>query len=65
MTIGDSLWWSFVTASTVVLILIGIGFVGMLTGTIATYFLQFKKVAKIDSKSKAIIDISYLWIGLL
>ncbi|WP_255763958.1 potassium channel family protein [Jeotgalibaca sp. MA1X17-3] len=56
-TFGDSLWWSFVTATTVgygditpesvsgrliavILMIVGIGFVGMLTGTIATYFLN-------------------------
>lgn len=62
-TLADSLWWSFVTATTVgygdispatnsgriiaaMLMLVGIGFVGMLTGTIATYFLSDKKRAK-------------------
>lgn len=59
-TFADSLWWSFVTATTVgygdispatiigriiasILMLVGIGFVGMLTGTIATYFLSDRK----------------------
>lgn len=54
---ADSLWWSFVTTTTVgygdispatnagriiasILMLVGIGFVGMLTGTISTYFLN-------------------------
>lgn len=54
---SDSLWWSFVTTTTVgygdiapvtgagrllasVLMVIGIGFVGMVTGTIATYFVN-------------------------
>ena len=54
---ADSLWWSFVTTTTVgygdiapvtgpgrllasVLMVIGIGFVGMVTGTIATYFVN-------------------------
>jgi len=53
----DSLWWSFVTVTTVgygdispttgmgriiaaILMLIGIGFIGMLTGTIATFFIK-------------------------
>lgn len=56
-SLGDALWWSFVTATTVgygdispqttggritaaILMLVGIGFLGMLTGTIATYFLS-------------------------
>lgn len=55
----DSLWWSFVTTTTVgygdispetgigriiasILMLVGIGFVGMLTGTIATFFIKKK-----------------------
>ena len=61
MDIGDSIWWSFVTTTSVgygdiypttslgrviavVLMIIGLGFVGMLSGTIATYFLSQKKV---------------------
>lgn len=60
---SDSLWWSFVTTTTVgygdispatnagriiasILMLVGIGFVGMLTGTIATYFLNDKRKDK-------------------
>jgi voltage-gated potassium channel len=63
MSFADSIWWSFVTVTTVgygdlspttnigriiasVLMLIGIGFIGMLTGTIATYFLSKKKAGK-------------------
>lgn len=59
-TFSDSIWWSFVTTTTVgygdispatnigriiasILMLVGIGFVGMLTGSIATYFLNDKK----------------------
>lgn len=62
-TFSDSIWWSFVTTTTVgygdispatnigriiasILMLVGIGFVGMLTGTIATYFLTDKKTNK-------------------
>lgn len=57
---GDSLWWSFVTVTTVgygdispatnagriiaaILMLVGIGFIGMLTGTIATFFITPKE----------------------
>lgn len=57
MPIGDALWWSFVTTTTVgysdiapssfagriiaiFLMIIGIGFLSMLTGTIATYFIK-------------------------
>ena len=61
MDIGDSIWWSFVTTTSVgygdiypttnlgrikaiLLMITGLGFVGMLSGTIATYFLAEKKV---------------------
>lgn len=57
MDIGDALWWSFVTTTTVgygdiapqslggriiavFLMIIGIGFLSMLTGTIATFFIR-------------------------
>lgn len=57
MDIGDALWWSFVTTTTVgygdiapqsgwgrlvavVLMIIGIGFLSSLTGTIATFFIS-------------------------
>ena len=60
MDIGDSIWWSFVTTTSVgygdiypttnlgriiavLLMITGLGFVGMLSGTIATYFLAEKK----------------------
>ena len=59
--IGDSIWWSFVTTTSVgygdiypatnlgriiavLLMIVGLGFVGMLSGTIATYFLSEKKI---------------------
>lgn len=59
VTLGNALWWSFVTITTVgygdispttpigrllagFLMLIGIGFLSMLTGTIATFFLNRK-----------------------
>lgn len=62
MTIGDALWWSFVTTTTVgygdiapastggrlvaaVLMVIGIGFLSTLTGTIATYFISSHKAS--------------------
>ena len=65
---GDSLWWSFVTTTTVgygditpittsgralasILMVIGIGFVGMVTGTIATYFVKkAEEVVKSDDE---------------
>lgn len=79
-TFGDSLWWSFVTASTVgygdmtpetvggriiavVLMLVGIGFVGMLTGTIATYFSNIKTKLNTDDKIEKIVDLSDLEDG--
>lgn len=57
MSFTDSLWWAFVTATTVgygdispktgtgriiavILMMSGIGFIGMLTGTISTYFIK-------------------------
>ncbi|MDD7793726.1 potassium channel family protein [Clostridium sp. 'White wine YQ'] len=57
LSLGNSLWWSFVTITTVgygdispstpigrvlasILMLVGIGFLSMLTGTIATFFLK-------------------------
>jgi voltage-gated potassium channel len=60
MTFKDSLWWTFVTITTVgygdlspatslgriiaaLLMLGGIGFIGMLTGTIATFFIKEPK----------------------
>lgn len=60
IAIGNALWWSFVTITTVgygdispstpvgrfiavVLMLVGIGFLSMLTGTIATFFLNIKQ----------------------
>lgn len=69
----DSLWWSFVTVTTVgygaispttnigriiasILILVGIGFIGMLTGTISTFFIN-KQNGKSTYKEKVIEDI--------
>lgn len=60
-SIGDALWWAFVTITTVgygdispsavlgriiavILMIVGIGFIGMLTGTIATYILNIRKI---------------------
>jgi len=68
---ADSLWWSFVTATTVgygdispstpiariiavILMITGIGFIGMLTGTIATYFI--KKPTEVYSYKKEVIQ---------
>lgn len=76
-TFGDSLWWTFVTATTVgygdmtpetilgriiavILMIVGIGFVGMLTGTIATYFLNYKKSSGTFDKTESLIDVSDL-----
>ncbi|MBV4423460.1 potassium channel family protein [Clostridium tyrobutyricum] len=56
-SLGDSFWWSFVTATTVgygdispkttagritagILMIMGIGFISLLTGTISTYFIN-------------------------
>lgn len=66
----DSLWWSFVTVTTVgygdispttnigrimaaVLMLVGIGFIGMLTGTISTFFIK-RKTDRQSLKSETI-----------
>lgn len=71
MKLGDALWWSFVTSTTVgygdlspvttmgrvvaaILMLVGIGFIGMLTGTIATFFLN--KDDKVITYEKHIIN---------
>lgn len=71
-SIGNSLWWSFVTITTVgygdispvtplgrilagVLMLTGIGFLSMLTGTIATFFLN--KNNSTSYKNQVIEDI--------
>lgn len=71
-TIGNALWWSFVTITTVgygdispvtplgrilagLLMLVGIGFLSMLTGTIATFFLS--KSNSTSYKSEAIENI--------
>ena len=73
MDIGDSIWWSFVTTTSVgygdiypttslsriiavLLMIIGLGFVGMLSGTIATYFLAQKKI-KNSYRSSLLEDI--------
>ena len=73
MNLKDSLWWSFVTTTTVgygdispetsigriiavILMVVGIGFIGMLTGTISTFFIR--NVDKKSSyKEKVINDI--------
>ena len=72
ISIGNALWWSFVTITTVgygdispvtplgriiagIIMLVGIGFLGMLTGTIATFFLNKNHNTKF--KSQTIEDI--------
>jgi voltage-gated potassium channel len=62
MNIGDALWWSFVTTTTVgygdispqsawgrvvavVLMITGIGFISMLTGTISSFFIRHEKTS--------------------
>lgn len=71
----DSIWWSFVTATTVgygdispattsgriiaiILMIIGIGTIGLLTGTIATYFIDTDIPDSEDSTNDAINFIS-------
>ena len=73
MDIGDSIWWSFVTTTSVgygyiypttnlgriiaiLLMITGLGFVGILSGTIATYFLAEKKI-KNNYRSSVLEDI--------
>lgn len=75
MDIGDALWWSFVTTTTVgygdiapqslggrlvavVLMLIGIGFLSTLTGTISTFFISSnnKKTEYVDDVIEQIIN---------
>ena len=74
MSLIESIWWSFVTATTVgygdispvslggriiasMLMLVGIGTIGMLTGTIATYFLNPTKKTSTDNElEKYILD---------
>jgi voltage-gated potassium channel len=71
--IGDALWWSFVTSTTVgygdiaphslggrivavCLMLIGIGFLSMLTGTIATFFISNNKASYKNESIQQIIS---------
>lgn len=72
MGIGDALWWSFVTTTTVgygviaptstagrlvavFLMIIGIGFVSSLTGTIASYFISNKGTSYKDETIQQIV----------
>jgi voltage-gated potassium channel len=72
-TFSDSLWWSFVTVTTVgygdispaskigrliasVLMLVGIGFIGMLTGTISTFFIN-RNIKNSSFKEKTLENI--------
>lgn len=67
----DSLWWSFVTVTTVgygdispsttigriiaaILMLVGIGFLGILTGTISTFFIKQEKEKNISLKNETV-----------
>ncbi|WP_371363471.1 hypothetical protein SRRS_43630 [Sporomusa rhizae] len=67
MDIGDALWWSFVTTTTVgygdiaphtiggrivavVLMIVGIGFLSMLTGTVATFFITTQAKSSYSSE---------------
>ena len=83
-SIGDALWWSIVTVTTVgygdiiilsrwgrviacILMLTGVGFISMLTSTMATFFFtkskeraQSVEVNKEDKKEEDIIDLSEL-----
>lgn len=78
-SIGDAIWWSFVTTTTVgygdispsttmgriiasILMITGIGFIGMLTSTISSYFIDKRLNNTLnnklgDFKSKIIVDI--------
>lgn len=72
-TFADSLWWSFVTATTVgygdispattqgriiaaILMISGIGFISMLTGTISTFFLS-KHTNKVTFRNETLENI--------
>ena len=44
----------------IVLMIVRIGFVGMLTETIATYFLNMKQISTNDHVNKTMIDLSNL-----
>lgn len=72
MSIGDALWWSFVTTTTVgygdiapastggrlvaaLLMIIGIGFISSLTGTIATYFINSRGASYQDETIQQIV----------
>lgn len=71
MSFKDSIWWSFVTATTVgygdisptttggrviavILMFVGIGTIGLLTGTIATYFFSVDSTIDEESGSETI-----------
>jgi len=74
VSFADALWWSFVTTTVgfgeispdsgigkiiaAVLMLTGIGFIGMLTGTITTFFLSPK--TKVVEEHSRVIDLSDL-----
>lgn len=74
ISLGDALWWSFVTTTTVgygdispvtplgrivaiILMLVGIGFIGMVTGTVATFFLKSNDKKDTSYKKEVLEDI--------
>lgn len=74
-TFIDSIWWSFVTATTVgygdvspstlpgrivavILMITGIGTIGSVTGTFATFFIKYSHEISLDNKLNEYIKIS-------
>ena len=59
MSIGDALWWSFVTFTTVgvLLMIIGIGVIGVITTSITLYIANGGRKMQKSYKEKVIEDI--------